>query len=1167
MPQVKLHPLLLLLLAYSVNCFGSITIDSTTTIDNTCTNNGSVTVYAHSNFPPLIYSIIDGPFTVQNQNANTFFGLEPGVYEVLITNYNNDSATTFIAINGSYSYPDFSLTKQNTTCSQKTDGKIIIAPVTGSGKGSFSYKLINNNTHQTNAIFSDTIANLEAANYTVIATDACGNATTKSISINSPSTAIYFQYPEDYAKVGCDSVKVGIYLVGNGLQYTPITLKVTTKNGTYTKIANIVWGSRLEEIIPNVTYGDSVKIMLTTSCGDKSLHMFWIPEFKFHFIPYYPFSNCNYYNNGGAISGLGITLPLPVYCTLKDKQTGTVLENQIINYNTQTITVSPHPEGKEYIYNVTDGCGKTLIDTFFWAPLDSTIKTRYSTFISGRHCVDSTSGIGVDIFNFPTNNVFFTMLSGPPGSKSSKPEYTYHISNVYNQSFHFLSTNYNLFDNLSAGTYYYQIADDCGHFFIDSITILPKDIADDNYSVTVKKGCDGQNCLLLNFFSKNDTSCASYTEGDCSITDLQTGQIVDTRHFYYYPPFKFSDTASVPYLNAGDYAINITYIDDNLGNVFHLASTPICWSITKTITIPPYQRPRIRLYNKISCHGNRFIEFRADSNKGVLPFHYEIISGPQTYPIQYSNLFQISQSGNYVARITDSCGTSNTFFFAIDTFSFPPMGKLGSSCIGGVTKLCYTPSSFFTYKWTRPNGTVFVGDTLLINPTTPADLGVYHITKITNYNGCVDSVSTTYILNANKMYYRYDTICPLQSLSVGTHTYTQTGVYRDTFPNGSCDSIVITDLTVEYNRDTLYQTICIGQYYSFNNKNLTATGIYRDTSITSNCVLITTLYLQVKPYKRGSFLHSICAGESYFFANRNLNTTGIYRDTLSTIDCDSISTLYLIVKDFQRGKDSIAICAGKKYYVGNQLITVDGTYLDTLHNESGCDSIITLTIHIKPYGARSIAASFCEGEQFKVWGKMYTVQGTYIDTLRTNACDSIFQVSITVWPRPIGDTTLQFLEMEFEDTLELNACATDQNYLWNVAECQTCQSIHISPNKEYNEYQCTITNALGCSIHCHYRVKVNGLTGKLYVPNAFTHNGDGTNDFFRIFGRAIHQNYLQIFNRWGEVVFYSDNIDAGWDGTYRGQPQPVGIYVYELNYFSGVDTVSKIKKGSLTLLR
>lgn len=68
----------------------------------------------------------------------------------------------------------------------------------------------------------------------------------------------------------------------------------------------------------------------------------------------------------------------------------------------------------------------------------------------------------------------------------------------------------------------------------------------------------------------------------------------------------------------------------------------------------------------------------------------------------------------------------------------------------------------------------------------------------------------------------------------------------------------------------------------------------------------------------------------------------------------------------------------------------------------------------------------------------------------------------------------------------------------------------------------------------------------LYIPNAFTPNGDGTNDRFQPVARGVESLRLEIFNRWGEKIHESNGKDADWDGTYQGEKVQNGVYVYKL---------------------
>jgi gliding motility-associated-like protein/uncharacterized repeat protein (TIGR01451 family) len=94
----------------------------------------------------------------------------------------------------------------------------------------------------------------------------------------------------------------------------------------------------------------------------------------------------------------------------------------------------------------------------------------------------------------------------------------------------------------------------------------------------------------------------------------------------------------------------------------------------------------------------------------------------------------------------------------------------------------------------------------------------------------------------------------------------------------------------------------------------------------------------------------------------------------------------------------------------------------------------------------------------------------------------------------------------------------------------------------------------------------NPLGNEVFIPNTFTPNNDGNNDFFLAYGNTINNINMRIYNQWGQFIFQSVDPSRGWDGTYKGQNQPTGVYIYniELTFKDGTSTT---KKGTITLIR
>ncbi len=114
----------------------------------------------------------------------------------------------------------------------------------------------------------------------------------------------------------------------------------------------------------------------------------------------------------------------------------------------------------------------------------------------------------------------------------------------------------------------------------------------------------------------------------------------------------------------------------------------------------------------------------------------------------------------------------------------------------------------------------------------------------------------------------------------------------------------------------------------------------------------------------------------------------------------------------------------------------------------------------------------------------------------------------------------------------------------------------------------TIADVRGCFVaHSTFEIIVKPLAS-MDVPTAFTPNGDGTNEIVYVGGWGLKSlNYFRIYNRWGELVFESNDLLVGWDGTYKGVPQNIETYVYQASANTYIGTEPITKKGYIKLLR
>jgi gliding motility-associated-like protein len=202
----------------------------------------------------------------------------------------------------------------------------------------------------------------------------------------------------------------------------------------------------------------------------------------------------------------------------------------------------------------------------------------------------------------------------------------------------------------------------------------------------------------------------------------------------------------------------------------------------------------------------------------------------------------------------------------------------------------------------------------------------------------------------------------------------------------------------------------------------------------------------------------------------------------------------------------------------------------------------------------------------------YTEEKTYNVqlTVTPQACPAIAatkQISIDVEsPKPgINYFPLNAIESK---PLKLEARSFGNNYSWTPARFLSnptlASPIYLGTQEQL--YQVKILTAAGCTTIDSQFVRIFKET-EIYVPKAFTPNGDGQNDVLYPFLVGIKEfHFFRVINRWGVVVFQTKTDQPGWDGKYKGAPQPVDGYSWEAE---GIDIYGKLiqRKGTVTLIR
>ena len=196
---------------------------------------------------------------------------------------------------------------------------------------------------------------------------------------------------------------------------------------------------------------------------------------------------------------------------------------------------------------------------------------------------------------------------------------------------------------------------------------------------------------------------------------------------------------------------------------------------------------------------------------------------------------------------------------------------------------------------------------------------------------------------------------------------------------------------------------------------------------------------------------------------------------------------------------------------------------------------------------------------------VYTIDLTVLDaalnsSTTTSSISTLANSSVTA----SQDTVI-----DLGGTVILNATGSGiGGYIWSPdganLDCDTCQSTSASPF-ETTSLLITFVDTNGCVSYDTLIVYVNFIEG-IGVPQAFSPNGDGTNDVLFVKGLGIERLSFSIYNRYGQRVFDTQEQNIGWDGNFKNQPENPGVFVWTLEY-AFMNGTSGLLSGNVTLVR
>lgn len=314
------------------------------------------------------------------------------------------------------------------------------------------------------------------------------------------------------------------------------------------------------------------------------------------------------------------------------------------------------------------------------------------------------------------------------------------------------------------------------------------------------------------------------------------------------------------------------------------------------------------------------------------------------------------------------------------------------------------------------------------------------------------------------------------------------------------------------------------------------------------------------------------------------NTTGIIlQDTLNWIEITGTFTAqgnekYIAIGNFAVDsnttvKDSVGLIGnnGAYYYIDSVYVIPLSTQISISSNTSICTgSSVTLQAGGSNvyYWFNSVRPLDTLGRDSMLVVKPDTAVTTY--TLRTCLVQQTETVSVTQTALPIVQALASPGTIIIGASTQLSASG-GVTYVWypSAGLSDAAISNPTATPDQSTAYCVTVTDANGCVDSACITIIVEPPCGILFIPNAFSPNGDEENDTLRVYMENLHcikEFHLVIFNRWGETVFESSNPKTGWDGTYNGERLDVAVFNYYLDAM--LSTGEKInRKGNVSLMR
>ena len=503
------------------------------------------------------------------------------------------------------------------------------------------------------------------------------------------------------------------------------------------------------------------------------------------------------------------------------------------------------------------------------------------------------------------------------------------------------------------------------------------------------------------------------------------------------------------------------------------------------------------------------------------------------------------------------------------------------------------------------------------NPITTG--GVYHDTIPLN-NGC-DSIITLTLeelpIITNDIAF---IICEGDSSTInGFDYYDSTGTYIDTIFRALCDSVVTLDLVVELIQFSSSNiSLCPGDSAILPDGMVTyGSGIFVNTIAGYYCDSVVTSNITLNVQHDTSFYFTTCfPADSGTVVEQLTNVFGCDSIVTTRTDlvpsdsggyfattCDSLmaGTETLVFQN-QYGCDSLVTVITQIGPNTSSVIatTCDpimaGISMDTFTNITGCDSLVTTqtlllpthTINLASLTCQESAAGFESNQFINQYGCDSIVNITTdllvshhltdhaitcdlsevgsVDAIFTNVfgCDSIITTVTSLADTMEVHVSPAVSSILFGEMIELSVDPAHGQINWLpelYLTCDTCANVISTP--PHNIIYIVKRSIQDCMAYDTVRIDVS--QPQAFIPSAFSPNGDRHNDEFMLIPAFIDEIFaFRIYNRWGELLFETLDLNVGWNGVFNGQEQEVDGYVYYLDVV--LITGERIRQSDLFFL-